>query len=209
MAYGQTGSGKTFTMGTGPYHGSISVDSDDIGIVPRVLRHIFENASQTTDPDIHTEIKVSFLEVTCPKIASFIDIMNPVIQVTFGFQIYNEDVYDILNPNRPRVQIRQQDTNVKVHCSIWRLTHEETCLIMKSLPIFFQLTDLTEFVVHSYDEGMKYLHDGASIRTTGATATSAHSSRSHAIFYVSLSRASRSRSIFKLSSINLYTSPYY
>jgi hypothetical protein len=39
LAYGQTGSGKTYTMGSGYFNG---IDSDDRGIIPRVIELIFE-----------------------------------------------------------------------------------------------------------------------------------------------------------------------
>ena len=39
LAYGQTGSGKTHTMGTG---GSLGVSFEEVGIVPRVFKFIFD-----------------------------------------------------------------------------------------------------------------------------------------------------------------------
>ena len=39
LAYGQTGSGKTFTMGSGF---TLGVSEEDLGIIPRVIRFIFE-----------------------------------------------------------------------------------------------------------------------------------------------------------------------
>jgi kinesin family protein 4/21/27 len=49
LAYGQTGSGKTFTMGSTYLHG---VPECDIGIIPRVVKTIFdevENRSPNFD----------------------------------------------------------------------------------------------------------------------------------------------------------------
>ena len=39
LAYGQTGAGKTFTMGSGY---TIGVKEEDLGIIPRVIRMIFD-----------------------------------------------------------------------------------------------------------------------------------------------------------------------
>jgi kinesin family protein 4/21/27 len=39
LAYGQTGSGKTHTMGTGS---TIGVPFEQVGIVPRVFKFIFD-----------------------------------------------------------------------------------------------------------------------------------------------------------------------
>jgi len=39
LAYGQTGSGKTYTMGTGC---TIGIPFEEVGIVPRVFKFIFD-----------------------------------------------------------------------------------------------------------------------------------------------------------------------
>ena len=39
LAYGQTGSGKTYTMGSGF---TLGVKEEDLGIIPRVIRLIFD-----------------------------------------------------------------------------------------------------------------------------------------------------------------------
>ena len=49
LAYGQTGSGKTFTMGTGD---ALTMDdggdeaSDDVGVIPRVIRDMFARLAE-------------------------------------------------------------------------------------------------------------------------------------------------------------------
>ena len=73
LAYGQTGSGKTFTMGTGD---ALTMDdggdeaSDDVGVVPRVIRDMFAGLSEMQHAwDV---------SVTC----SF-------------FELYNEEINDL------------------------------------------------------------------------------------------------------------------
>jgi len=43
LAYGQTGSGKTFTMGSGY---TIGLKDEDLGIIPRVIRLIFDEVDK-------------------------------------------------------------------------------------------------------------------------------------------------------------------
>ena len=39
LAYGQTGSGKTYTMGSGKI--TPASDDDTLGVIPRVVEHLF------------------------------------------------------------------------------------------------------------------------------------------------------------------------
>jgi hypothetical protein len=69
LAYGQTGSGKTFTMGSGY---TIGIKEDELGIIPRVIKLIFEEVEKRKNKaDI--VIKCAFLE------------------------IYNEELHDLLD----------------------------------------------------------------------------------------------------------------
>lgn len=71
LAYGQTGSGKTFTMGSGY---TIGVKEEDLGIIPRVIRMIFDE-KEARSSKAEVIIKCSFLE------------------------IYNEELHDLLERN--------------------------------------------------------------------------------------------------------------
>jgi hypothetical protein len=73
LAYGQTGSGKTHTMGTGC---SIGVPFDEVGIVPRVFKFIFDELDVRRAQSEYSEFKVriAFLE------------------------LYNEELHDLLDP---------------------------------------------------------------------------------------------------------------
>ena len=71
LAYGQTGSGKTFTMGSGY---TIGVKEEDLGIIPRVIRMIFDE-KEARRQKAEIIIKCSFLE------------------------IYNEELHDLLERN--------------------------------------------------------------------------------------------------------------
>ncbi|XP_070197100.1 chromosome-associated kinesin KIF4-like isoform X2 [Littorina saxatilis] len=69
IAYGQTGSGKTHSMG-GIYEASLSQDEEAMGIIPRIIRDLFEGIAER--PEYTFKVTVSYLE------------------------IYNEDLIDLL-----------------------------------------------------------------------------------------------------------------
>ncbi len=59
LAYGQTGSGKTFSMG-GTYT-SEQENESTVGVIPRVIRRIFQEKSKCADCEFL--LVVSYLEV--------------------------------------------------------------------------------------------------------------------------------------------------
>ena len=69
LAYGQTGSGKTYTMGS---LNSFNLNEEDIGIIPRVIRSIFQEIDKKK---AKTEflLKVSFLEIYNEEIIDLLD----------------------------------------------------------------------------------------------------------------------------------------
>ena len=71
FAYGQTGSGKTHTM-LGPEGGSSGVD----GLIPRAIDYLYNRTWEhsSSDPRVQYTLRGSF------------------------YEIYNEQVYDLLNP---------------------------------------------------------------------------------------------------------------
>lgn len=67
FVYGQTGSGKTFTM-QGP-----SIDDEELkGIIPRMIRGIFEGISKA-DSSIEFLVKSSYMEIYMEKIQDLLD----------------------------------------------------------------------------------------------------------------------------------------
>uniref|UniRef100_A0A8D0A1S9 Kinesin family member 4 n=1 Tax=Sander lucioperca TaxID=283035 RepID=A0A8D0A1S9_SANLU len=136
LAYGQTGSGKTFSMG-GTYT-SAQENDPSVGVIPRVIRMIFEERERRTDCDFC--LAVSYLE------------------------IYNEDILDLLCPSKdkPGLSIREDPKEG------------------------IKIVGLTERQVFSAHEMVGCLEIGNSARTVGSTAMNAASSRSHAIFTITL-----------------------
>ncbi|XP_034745087.1 kinesin family member 4 [Etheostoma cragini] len=136
LAYGQTGSGKTFSMG-GTYT-SAQENDPSVGVIPRVIRMIFEERERRMDCDFC--LAVSYLE------------------------IYNEDILDLLCPSKdkPGLSIREDPKEG------------------------IKIVGLTERQVFSAQEMVGCLEIGNSARTVGSTAMNAASSRSHAIFTITL-----------------------
>ena len=73
LAYGQTGSGKTHSMGPGS---TLGVPFEDVGIVPRVFKFIFDELELRRAQSEFSEfkVKIAFLE------------------------LYNEELHDLLDP---------------------------------------------------------------------------------------------------------------
>ncbi|KAI9223657.1 hypothetical protein BC828DRAFT_232096 [Blastocladiella britannica] len=162
LAYGQTGSGKTFSMGTG-LDGNIGTEHQ--GIVPRAIHALFAELPRRYPSPSEFSVAVSFLE------------------------LYNEELIDLLNPslreggsrpgssasNRPSsafgsvipssgetLRIREDEFgNI-----VWMGVREEPC--------------------ESPEQLFNFLNKGSLCRTTGSTDMNMVSSRSHAIFSVTL-----------------------
>ena len=78
FAFGQTGSGKSFTI-TGP-EGIMTVET--VGVVPRSLRYVYEEVISRNTSQEPMIIRASYIE------------------------IYNENVYDLLNPKGGCLAVR-------------------------------------------------------------------------------------------------------
>jgi len=73
MAYGQTGSGKTFTMGTAVD----AMETDDEGIIPRVVRRIYDTIREKRAQNKIVNVRVSFLEILNEDCK---DLLHPEVQ---------------------------------------------------------------------------------------------------------------------------------
>ncbi|KAK2949061.1 putative Chromosome-associated kinesin KIF4 [Blattamonas nauphoetae] len=92
LAYGQTGSGKTFTMGTGTQSLSNMEIGANIGIIPRLLRSVFDRIDSNKE-QVSSRVTITFVE------------------------IYNDDIFDLLS-SKPIVigrngQIAKSDIQVR------------------------------------------------------------------------------------------------
>ncbi|KAI8384706.1 P-loop containing nucleoside triphosphate hydrolase protein, partial [Radiomyces spectabilis] len=184
LAYGQTSSGKTYTMGTAQHNGRI--DPEEEGIVPRsmaLLFDILQNSSNEPTQPISPTSSISSstsLSKNSSRLRPLSRISTPTLRqpqtnntpksrysVKVSFvEIYNEELIDLLNTapgvERPPVTIRE-DTRGHIY---W--------------------TGVKEMNVQNTDDVLFYLEQGTQNRATGATDMNEKSSRSHAIFSVTL-----------------------
>ncbi|KAK2454035.1 kinesin protein KIN-12B [Trifolium repens] len=161
FAYGQTGSGKTYTMWGRP--DSLAVENLIIdqqgGLAPRVFERLFARINEEQTDQLQYQCHCSFLE------------------------IYNEQITDLLDPNKRNLQIRED-----VKSGIY-------------------VENLTEVHVSTLKDVNQLLLKGLLNRTVGATSANSESSRSHTVFTCVVE--SRSKSIAnciircKTSKINL------
>ena len=171
LAYGQSGSGKSYTMGTsGPTE---QRDPSMKGVIPRATQHLFESLE---GPTSHSRQNSGLKSPNRYSVTSMNQIIqNNKINTTKSWQmsvtyveIYNEQPRDLLldeaTPQfeRANVQIREDPRG--------RIFVEG----LRSVP------------VNSIDELMSILNHGSTIRQTDSTAINARSSRSHAVFTVTL-----------------------
>ena len=144
FAYGQTGSGKTHTM-LGPAGGSAGVD----GLIPRAIDYLYTRAQEhsATDPNVTYSLRGSF------------------------YEIYNEQVHDLLNPQ----QLLDADGNATpVNLQVrWNPATES-----------FFVEDLFVVGCDSAEDMTAVLCEGTANRRMGNHAMNKDSSRSHSVFTI-------------------------
>ena len=86
LAYGQTGTGKTYTMEGFSYDGQ----NPARGIIPRAIEDIFRHIRDKAEPQTTFMVRCSYL------------------------QIYNENISDLLKPERKNLAIRESPKGVYV-----------------------------------------------------------------------------------------------
>jgi kinesin family protein 4/21/27 len=145
--------------------------SENSGIIQRAVKDLFIKMAE--DDSVTYETTVSFLEVC--KIHSFLYFYTPFnskLQLltfipffSFSLQkLYMEKVFDLLSKTRnEEVEIREDAKGIKIN-------------------------GLTEAPVKSCEDTLKCLEQGSHNRRTGATAMNNQSSRSHAVFTLTITQ---------------------
>jgi len=132
FAYGQTGTGKTYTMEGFNIEGNV----EERGIIPRAIEQIFGHIQTHASPTMRFLVRASYL------------------------QIYNEQISDLLKPERNNLTIRED----------------------KRRGVYVE--SLSEWVVRSPAEIYGLMERGGAMRATGSTKMNEISSRSHAVFII-------------------------
>mmetsp|Transcript_11542 Transcript_11542/g.17405 ORF Transcript_11542/g.17405 Transcript_11542/m.17405 type:complete len:137 (+) Transcript_11542:382-792(+) len=135
-------------MGTGS---SIGVPFEEVGIVPRVFKFIFDEIEFRKAQSEYSEfnVKISFLE------------------------LYNEELHDLLDPAS---MVRDKVTGKPF--KELQIREEKSGLI--------SVRGLKEQEVNSQEECIHLLNSGINHRQTSSTLMNNESSRSHAIFTITI-----------------------
>ena len=165
LSYGQTGSGKTYTM-MGQYDPKNAGGADSAeGIIPRVCHDVFKvveerRAAQDALGDaVSSEDRITYN-----------------IELTF-VEVYMEKVRDLLDPNA-----RRRNTHVG-NSDEGRLKEAKIRLDPNSGPF---IEDVTKYAVEDWAKCCKLLEHGSAQRRTCANVVHEQSSRSHAVFALTI-----------------------
>ena len=187
MAYGQTGSGKSFTMGTA----EMQDDCEMQGLIPRFVTDLFENlrlqdggssSGGSSNSYLQTDLCGSTADSTADQDAADGHGLNcpsppqtqaqAATRVSISFlEIYGEEVYDLIgSPNghraeRPSLPVREDENG----------------------HVFVQ--GQAEVEATSARGALELLLTGTRNRITASTAMNAGSSRSHAVFTITLEQS--------------------
>ncbi|KAL7561839.1 hypothetical protein ACA910_009677 [Epithemia clementina (nom. ined.)] len=182
MAYGQTGSGKTFTMGS-EAHADIGV-SENTGLIPRFMNDFFISLQQKQEASSCKQAAEAASEsgmATGKTNARTSDALIDYSMEASFLEVYGEDVHDLLQPSRPSIPIRE-DASGGVVCS--GLSHKP---------------------VRTAQAALQVLHEGTMNRTTAATLMNLTSSRSHAVFTVTLHQTTIDKEGLEVSATSRFT----
>ncbi|KAJ3090442.1 Kinesin-like protein kif21b [Quaeritorhiza haematococci] len=163
LAYGQTGSGKTFTMGSCAEYVALANFQDPTilaleGIIPRAVKHIFSLIDKPSSTSKSMEDSHYHLSVTF-------------------LEIYNEDLIDLLN--QPSQKDKKNNPN-------WYNQLANAVTIREDVDGRIYWTGAKEVSVTSVNDVLSLLVDGLDHRATSSTDMNRTSSRSHAIFSLTL-----------------------
>ena len=188
IAYGQTGAGKTYTMqGFGDAIENEGEDdaennkSNDVGLIPRALRRIFEFTKNTAsdDEDVTHEVTCAYLE------------------------IYNEQLTDLLSSlssgdgngdciAMDGMMVEDSGNNTGSIPSFGSFSGGELAIREDPKKGTF-VENLTKVKVNSAEETYEAFLRGSARRRVGETEMNRNSSRSHSVFSVTLTSTTRGR----------------
>ncbi|GAU42173.1 hypothetical protein TSUD_305180 [Trifolium subterraneum] len=162
LAYGQTGSGKTYTMGTGFKEGF------QTGIIPQVMNVLF-NKIGTLKDQIEFQLHVSFIEIK-------------YLTTAFNCEkILKEEVRDLLDSSS-----MSKPETANGHAGKMASHGKPPIQIRETSNGVITLAGSTEVGVTTLKEMAACLEQGSLSRATGSTNMNNQSSRSHAIFTITL-----------------------
>ena len=151
---------------------------ENTGLIPRFMTDLFDSLKQKQDASsAAANPNEEGRSVSFSKMSSMIDYK---IEASF-LEVYGEDVHDLLLPSRPCVPLRE-DAKGGVICS-----------------------GLTQKIVKTAGDALQVLHEGTLHRTTAATLMNLKSSRSHAVFTITLSQKTLGDDGMEIESTSRFT----
>ena len=185
IAYGQTGSGKTFTMGSDSQDDCTN-DNDMRGFIPRFMEEVFARINTPPPPgassgngpvDESTAVPVHDTSGSENGVSLGNVVDAPSTTVSF-LEIYGEEIYDLLQ--EPELHIPGTVGGRDMH------HHQSKSLALREESGSVSVVGLTEVTIADSAEAMEQLSRGTQHRTTASTLMNTVSSRSHAVFALTL-----------------------
>jgi hypothetical protein len=169
MAYGQTGSGKSFTMGS-EAHSELEL-SAQTGLIPRFMNELFQRLQRKKQEQ---NLKQNKRKYSCDDNNNNTN-MSPqliqyILQASF-LEVYGEDVHDLLDDTESRQSLHLRED-------------PDGGLVVRGL---------TTRKVDDADAALAVLHEGTLNRKTATTLMNLTSSRSQAVFTVTLQQVLRNK----------------
>ena len=176
LAYGQTASGKTHTMGSGNNSLRLARDGDfdEVGVIPRVLSDLFTRIEdeQRADNEAKFAVKVSFVELYNEEIKDLF-VARPATSSSSSFPSSTFGSGRGANGGGGAQQSVAYGEPLKIR--------EEGNSI--------RVENLSEIGVTNVQATVELLERGSLLRAVGGTAMNDQSSRSHAVFTITLEQA--------------------
>ena len=176
LAYGQTASGKTHTMGSGNNSLRLARDGDfdEVGVIPRVLSDLFTRIEdeQRADNEAKFAVKVSFVELYNEEIKDLF-VARPATSSSSSFPSSTFGSGRGANGGGGAQQSVAYGEPLKIR--------EEGNSI--------RVENLSEIGVTNVQATVELLERGSLLRAVGGTAMNDQSSRSHAVFEITLEQA--------------------
>ena len=173
LAYGQTGSGKTHTL----FGGS---DEASKGLVPRVLEYLWSQIALAEAAHSGVAGEASAEGSDASRVSTESEQMRTTIVCKCSFyEIYNEKVFDLLEGSSSN-----SSSTASAGAGAQGLQVRED----PSRGVF--VDGVTEEIVSSPEDAQRALATGYKARHTGSTAMNRESSRSHAVFLLTIETTS-------------------
>ena len=170
FAYGQTGTGKTYTM-EGDYSRSTSEGiNENAGIIPRAVNRIFNHLrNEHADSDEYS-VRMSFLELYNEQLTDLLSADEDDLPIDAEWYAKGGKQYDVRKMAKAGIKPQAKS---KLH-------------IVDDGRRGVTVQNLEEMLVHSEEEVFSYVKRGFEKRQVAQTKCNDFSSRSHAIFTLTI-----------------------